>query len=248
MAPNAFRSTPEDLANPAPMSVSTRPGWIATVVSHVSSKCSLRTNQFSAALLAPYGLTPGIWAMVSAAPLLPIMDEMPTKTGFLDGLALSSGAAARKRTSGATELTVKCSRADLNSTSETLAGAPVPAMPALAMTTSRAAMPCSVRMVSTAAAGSDSTNESILTTTSREPSPLGRSARALEEGFDGSRTPAMTVVEGRRSSRDTKPRPIPRLAPVMRYVRPEDIAKRGSEWASVLQGLLRMMQSSIVTL
>jgi len=45
---------------------------------------------------------------------------------------------------------------------------------------------------------------------------VGSERRDLEVGVEMSRVAAMTVVEGRERRDSTRPRPIPRLAPVIR--------------------------------
>jgi len=49
-----------------------------------------------------------------------------------------------------------------------------------------------------------------------EAAAAGRERRAREDEDVGSRTPAMMVVLGRLRRAVTRPRPIPRFAPVMR--------------------------------
>lgn len=91
------------------------------------------------------------------------------------------------------------------------------AMPALAITTSKEVTPSS-RISAAAAVASVSTVESNLTMISRVSAPLWRSVRDFEDGCEGSRTAAMIVIEGFWMSCWTKPRPMPRFAPVMRYI------------------------------
>lgn len=64
---------------------------------------------------------------------------------------------------------------------------------------------------------------------SLEPEALGRDSSA-EVDLATSRTPAMTVVLERWRRVEVKPLPMPRLAPVMRYVRDEDMVALRMSW------------------
>lgn len=99
-------------------------------------------------------------------------------------------------------------------------GAMMSRRPALDRRTSRCVMLCLVLSSSAAAAGSVSTVESIFMIMILLPLPTGTSLRdsVAEAVF---RTAAMTVVSGRRTKAERRHLPIPRLAPVIRYVSPD---------------------------
>ncbi|TDZ17343.1 hypothetical protein Cob_v009735 [Colletotrichum orbiculare MAFF 240422] len=154
--------------------------------------------------------------MTSMPPTDPMKLDTATNFGAPVSPAWRRSAVAWKRRTGPSVLTATCSR--------TLAAvvfltvSPPTAMPALAMTVSRDVMPWSSLSLVTASAASVSTAESSLTRTSLEPSALGRLARLREVSWDGSRTAATTVVDGRDRYVSASPLPMPRLAPVMRMV------------------------------
>lgn len=120
---------------------------------------------------------------------------------------------AWKRTKGPMVLTSKCLRTWSAGVSRTFAT--MSSNPAFETRVSMCSIPCLVLSSSTAAAGSESTVESILTVTILEPDPTGREEKTLLAEAT-SRTAATIVVEGRWIKAVRRPSPIPRLAPVMR--------------------------------
>jgi len=155
--------------------------------------------------------------------MLAMAVDIARKIGFPEGLARRSGATAWKSKMGPMVLTLTCVRK--------LSGVvlrivlPDWLIPAFAMTMSRDVMECFDWSSAIAVVGSVSEEASSLMRMSLELGPLGREVRVGVER-KMSRTAAMMVVLGRWRRVDVRPRPMPRFAPVIRYVRGEDMVGR----------------------
>jgi len=159
------------------------------------------------------------------------MPELMTKNlGLVD--ASRRGKKAWIRMSGAMVFTSKCFR--IASAGVSSAVVTRSRSPALEMRTSTLVMPWDLSSL-TASVGSVADVESILTVMILLPAP---SFTVLKTCLADStlRTAAMTVVWGRAAKTPRRPLPMPRLAPVIRYVSPDISQDMSFEVGGVFDG------------